>query len=164
MSTIMRIAVAAIALVIFAQSVNAQANRRGTREEAVAIVKQVKQMWRTIGPEKTMNAVNKLTHNLKNKDLYPFILHFDGYVAAHFFQAIRGLKTADDTDSEGRSIAGQMIQVARTKGRGWTQYTWPNPITKRLDAKESYVEALDREYLVAVGVFRRKKDSQIRNY
>ncbi len=155
MPAISRIVIAIISLTLLSHTAFAQAGKRGTKDEAVVIVKKVKQMWGTLGPVKTIEAVNKLTHNLRNKDLYPFIGHTDGYVVAHFFQAIRGLKTQSDTDSKGRSIMGDMIQVVKTKGRGWTQYDWPNPITKQIDAKESYIEALNSEYFVAVGVFSR---------
>ncbi len=161
MSSVIRATFTFFLLIVFSHSAMAQIAKRGTKDEAVVLVKKVKQMWRTLGPAQTIKAVNKLTHNLRNKDLYPFIGHTDGYVVAHFFQAIRGLKTQSDTDSKGRSIMGDMVKVASTQGRGWTEYDWPNPITKRIDAKQSYVESLNSEYFVAVGVFKRLKDSEL---
>ncbi len=56
---------------------------------------------------------------------------------------------------------GDMVKVAKSTGSGWTEYDWPNPITKRIDAKQSYIESLNSEYFVAVGVFKRLRDNEL---
>ena len=42
---------------------------------------------------------------------------------------------------------------ARTKGSGWYDYKWPNPLTDKIEDKTSYVERMG-DYWVGVGVYR----------
>ncbi len=163
MSGVMRITIAGLILALLSLSVSGQVVKRGTREEAIELVRKVKGMWQTLGPQKTLDAVNKLTHNLRNKDLYPFIGHVDGYIVGHFLQALRGINSLENRDMRGTYIYRDMVKMVKTRRRGWVDYTFPNFITKRVDEKTSYVEALDNEYFVGVGVLKKIKDTDIRN-
>ncbi len=151
----------AVILCFMSTGTYAQKSKRGTPEEAIAMVKKVKRMYGTLGPEKTFAAVKKLSHGLRDRDLYPYIVHFDGYMAAHFIPALRGLNFVDHTDMTGRYFFRKMIQVLKTKGKGWASYSFPNPITKKVEEKSTYVEALDREYFVGVGIFSKIADDKI---
>ncbi len=152
-----------LALCVFSSELYAQKSRRGTPEEAIAMVKKVQRMYTTLGPEKTFQAVKKLSHGLRDRDLYPYIVHFDGYMAAHFIPALRGLNFVDHTDMTGRYFFRNMIKVLKTKGRGWASYSFPNPITKKVEEKSAYVEPLDKEYFVGVGIFSKLSDDKIIN-
>ncbi|MGH1352423.1 MAG: cache domain-containing protein [Methyloligellaceae bacterium] len=162
MTAVMRLTIAGLILSLLSVSVSAQVVKRGTREEAVEIVKKVKRMWQTIGPQKTLDAVNKLTNNLKNKDLYPFIGHVDGYLAGHYFQSLRGINQMEGKDQRDKYVFRSFIKMVKSNGKGWVSYDWPNPITKRIDAKETYLEAINSEYFVGVGVFKKLRDDEIR--
>lgn len=161
---LVKLLVSCVILITLAPVSSAQTAKRGTKEEAVAIAKKVKELWRTIGPEKSINAVNRLTHNLRNKDLYPWIGHIDKYIVAHYFHAVRGLRYPDDSNGPLGKIMPSMVKIAKTKKAGWQQYYWPNPVTKNVEIKESYILSLDNEYFVAVGVFRRPKKDEIPEY
>ncbi|MGH1349865.1 MAG: cache domain-containing protein [Methyloligellaceae bacterium] len=153
----------ALVLSFFSTNAYAQKSKRGTPEEAIAMVRKVKRMYSTIGPEKTFLAVKKLSHGLRDRDLYPYIVHFDGYMAAHFIPALRGLNFVDHTDMTGRYFFRNMITVLKTKGKGWASYSFPNPITKKVEEKSAYVERLDNEYFVGVGIFSKLSDDKIIN-
>ncbi len=162
MSAVIRLTIVSLILSLFTLSASAQVVKRGTRDEAVQIVQKVKRMWQAIGPQKTLDAVNKLTNNLRNKDLYPFIGHVDGYLAGHYFQSLRGINQMEGKDQRDRYVFRNFIKMVKTKGKGWVSYDWPNPITKRIDAKETYLEAINSEYFIGVGVFKKLRDDQIR--
>lgn len=155
---------ALVCLVAFIDtSAHAQRSKRGTPEEAIAMVKKVKRMYTTVGPEKTFKAVSTLSSGLRDRDLYPYIVHVDGWMAAHFIGSLRGLNFIEHTDMRGRFFFKNMMKVVRTKGRGWANYTFPNPVTKKVEEKSAYIERLDNEYFVAVGVFTKLNDDQIIN-
>ncbi|HCE07957.1 MAG TPA: histidine kinase, partial [Oxalobacteraceae bacterium] len=40
------------------------------------------------------------------------------------------------------------------KGKGWVDYKWPNPATKILEAKSSYVERYEDVY-VGCGIYKK---------
>ena len=46
-----------------------------------------------------------------------------------------------------------MRDIAQTKGGGWYEYKWPNPINNKIEDKASYVEKMG-DYWVGVGVYR----------
>ena len=50
-------------------------------------------------------------------------------------------------------VVKEMIAVALSKGKGWVDYQWPNPVTKDLEMKSSYVEKID-DYFVGCGIYK----------
>jgi len=124
----------------------------GTRDEAVAMVKRVEAMFKNDGPEATFKAVTAKTFN--DRDLYPFIYTLDGTdcVAHGANPALVGKNLIDLKDQDGKFLIRELSATAK-KGSGWVDYKWPNPITKLIEAKSSYVERMGG-YFVGVGVYR----------
>ena len=56
-------------------------------------------------------------------------------------------------DPDGVKIVEKMIQVARDSGTGWVEYRWPNPVTKKLEQKASYVIRTG-DVMVMVGAYK----------
>jgi signal transduction histidine kinase len=145
------LALAAILLVC--TSALANAAEFGTREEAIAMVKQVQEKFKKDGPEATFKAVTEKSFN--NRDLYPFIYTLDGTkcVAHGANSALVGKNLIDLKDQDGKYLIRELSETAK-KGPGWVDYKWPNPITKMIEAKSSYVERMG-DYFVGVGVYRK---------
>ena len=124
----------------------------GTRDQAVAMVKRVEAMFRKDGADATFKAVTARTFN--DRDLYPFVYKLDGTdcVAHGANPALVGKNLIDLKDQDGKFLIRELSGVA-TKGSGWVDYKWPNPLTKLIEAKSSYVERMG-DYFVGVGVYR----------
>ena len=124
----------------------------GTRDQAVAMVKRVEAMFKKDGPAATFKAVTAKTFN--DRDLYPFVYTLDGTdcVAHGANPALVGKNLIGLKDQDGKFLIRELSATAR-KGGGWVDYQWPNPITKMIDAKSSYVERMGN-YFVGVGVYR----------
>lgn len=124
----------------------------GTRDEAVAMVKHVEAMFNTTGPEATFKTVTAKTFN--DRDLYPFIYSLDGTdcVAHGANSALVGKNLIDMKDQDGKFLIRELSATAKNGG-GWVDYKWPNPLTKLIEAKSSYVERMG-DYFVGVGVYR----------
>lgn len=124
----------------------------GTRDQAVAMVKNVEAMFKKDGADATFKAVTARKFN--DRDLYPFIYTLDGTdVVAHGANpAMVGKDLIDLKDQDGKFLIRELSQTAK-KGSGWVDYKWPNPITKLIEAKSSYVERMGN-YFVGVGVYR----------
>ncbi len=131
---------------------------RGTPEEAIAMVHKVIKMAKRKGLEKTFQAVSNLTHGFKDRDLYPFIMHVDGYMAAHPLHSLRGLDIRDMQDAKNRYFFRNMIRAIKKNGKGWAEYQYPNPVTKQLEEKATYVKSIDSEYFVGVGIFQKTNE------
>ena len=66
--------------------------------------------------------------------------------------------TANLKDSEGKLFMIEMVKTAQTKGKGWVDYKWSNPVTKNVEQKSSYVEKIDNEnLLIGCGIYKPKK-------
>jgi cytochrome c len=123
--------------------------------EAVAMVKRVAEKLRTDGPEATFKAVlDKSTAEYHDGDLYPFILDMNGVMMATGSRSqLVGVNLASIKDQDGRYLIQEMIAIARGPGSGWVEYKWPNPQTKRIEEKLTYIEKVG-DYLVAAGVWK----------
>ncbi len=154
MSFYIKLIAGALILLLSALPAHAQSKKRGTPDQAIAMVKRVKQMFYREGPEKTFKAVNARATGFRKADLYPFIVHVDGWMAAHFLVSLRGLKFNENLDRNGKVIFKQFMKVVRSpRKKGWANYAYFNPVTKKIGDKSAYIEMLDNEFFVAVGVY-----------
>jgi cytochrome c len=150
MSRILLFAALACALA----SAPASASEHGTRDEAVAMVKRVQEKFKKDGPEATFKAVTEKSPAFNDRDLYPFIYTLDGTkcVAHGANSALVGKNLIDLKDQDGKFLIRELAATAQNAGYGWVDYKWPNPVTKLIDSKSSYVERMG-DYFVGVGVY-----------
>ena len=133
----------------------ASAGEYGSKDEAVAMVKRVEDMFASAGAETTFKAVSdKSTASFHDRDLYPFIYDLSGRCVAHGARpALIGKNLLDLKDQDGKYLIREMVSIARGPGSGWVNYKWPNPISNKIEDKASYVEKMG-DYFVGVGVYR----------
>ena len=108
------------------------------------------------GKEKTYAMINDQNPEFKIQDLYLFSGELKaGPLAAH--GANRKMVGKDMSmlkDADGNSIAQKILDVANSKdGKGWADYKWPDPVTKEIEQKSTYVERVDDIYF-ACGIYK----------
>jgi cytochrome c len=149
-----RLLFAAIAFVATAPSI---AQERGTAADATALVKKVITYYKANGKEKTWAAINEQNPDFKYKDLYVFgSTAKEGQpLAAHGANPrMVGKDMGELKDADGYPFAKKIIEIALSKeGKGWVDYKWPNPVTKAIEPKSTYVERVDDVYF-AVGIYK----------
>jgi cytochrome c len=137
--------------VAYASSTPLLADEHGTRDQAVAMAKAVIADIKTKGLDAVYQDINDKKYN--QADLYPFIDSFDGFSVAHgMTKALVGKNLIDLKDQNGKLMIRDMAATA-SKGSGWVDYMWSNPITKKADSKSSYVEKIDDKVFIGVGVY-----------
>jgi cytochrome c len=133
------------------------ANERGTPDEAVALVKKAIAYYKANGKEKTFAAINEQNPEFKYKDLYLFgsISKEGAPLAAHGANPrMVGKDMSALKDAEGKPFAKEILDLGNSKaGKGWVDYKWPNPVTKAIEPKTTYVERVDDVYF-ACGVYK----------
>ncbi|MBV7536277.1 cache domain-containing protein [Duganella sp. sic0402] len=144
----------AAAAISFALCGVSSAAERGTRSEAIAMVKKAVAMVKTQGKEQTFAAISDPNNTaFHDRDLYIYVYDFKGNALAHgnnpkmVGKSLIGLK-----DYESKMIVQDMIKVAKNQGNGWVYFKWPNPLTKTVEAKAGYVERVD-DYLIGSGAY-----------
>ncbi len=127
----------------------------GSKEEAVAMVKRVQEMFQKDGADATFKAVSDpSTKEFHDRDLYPFIYTLSGVCVAHGARpALIGKNLIDIKDQDGKYLVREFIEIAKGPGSGWVDYKWPNPLNNKIEDKSSYAERMG-DYFVGVGVYR----------
>ncbi len=127
---------------------------QGSPAEAEAMVKRALAYIKVNGQEK---AAEEFTNgkSFKDRDLYISYYEMSGKALGHganpklVGKNLLGLK-----DPDGKMIIQMMIEVAKTKGKGWTDsYTFRNPLTDKVSEKAMYVERVGETW-VGVGVYK----------
>lgn len=127
---------------------------RGSAEEATALVRRAADYVKAHGAKKAYAAFNDQAGQFKDRDLYVFVIDFSGKVLAHganpklIDKDLLNLKDADD-----KLFIRTMIDVAKTKGKGWVDYKWPNPVSKAIEPKSTYVEKMD-DVFIGCGIYK----------
>jgi signal transduction histidine kinase len=134
-------------------AIHAFAAAQGTRDEAIALVHKVQERMKNDGRDKTFEAINDKAFN--DRDLYPFVIEFGGaLVADGLSKALVGKNLLNLKDPDGKSPGEEMLAVAKSGKPGWVNYSWPNPTTKKIEAKSVYIERVDdADLLIAVSVY-----------
>jgi len=60
----------------------------------------------------------------------------------------------DLKDTNGKEFVKEYIKVIKEKGEGWVDYTWPNPVTKKIGKKNTYLKRFGKEdFFVLCGYY-----------
>ena len=135
----------------------ATAAERASRDEAVAMVKKAAAFLKENGKEKAFAEFNKPNGSFVDRDLYIFAYsaNGDGINLAHGANSsLIGKNLLDLRDADGKAIIKTIIEAGNSKaGSGWVDYKWPNPMTKAVEQKTSYVEKVG-DVVLGSGVYK----------
>jgi len=67
--------------------------------------------------------------------------------------ASRGENIRDIRDADGKQHVLAIIEKAKARGKGWEDYKWTNPVSKRIEPKSVYFELVD-DVIVTCGIYR----------
>jgi cytochrome c len=130
------------------------AGDKGTADEATALTKKAIAYLKANGKEKAFAEFSNPSGQFKDRDLYIFVIDFNGKTVAHGANAkLIDKNMAELKDADGKLFIKEFIDVAKGKGKGWVDYKWPHPTTKAIEAKTSYVEKAD-DVIVACGIYK----------
>lgn len=135
-------------------SATAFAGDKGTADEAVAMVKKAVAYVKAHGKEKAFAEVDNPNGQFKDRDLYIFVVDFNGVVLAHGANPkLIGKNLTDLKDVDGKYFVKTYVDLAQTQGKGWTDFKWVNPVSKAIEPKSAYVEKVDG-YLMGCGIYK----------
>lgn len=142
-----------VAALVLAFSVVAHA--AGTKDEAKAFVKQAVADFKAEGDAVFAKITAKDPKYAKD-DLYVMVYDMTGKCVAHganpkqVGKDLIGLK-----DPDGKEFVKERIEIAKTKGSGWQEYKFSNPVTKKIEPKVAYLEKVG-EYIFLCGAYNAK--------
>lgn len=126
----------------------------GTPEQAQAMVERAASLLAANGREEAFKAFDNANGEFVEGDLYVFVLDSSGTTVSHGTNpALIGKNLSKVKDADGKLFIAEILNVANSAGSGWVDYKWPNPTTKKIDAKSSFVKKVG-EFVVGVGVYK----------
>jgi cytochrome c len=135
-------------------AVVARAAEFGTAAEAEAFVKKAVALLKAQGPEKAFAEISNPKGKFIDRDLYIFVYDMNGKCVAHGFnQKMIGVDLIDMKDPDGKFYVKERVEIAKTKGNGWQDYKFTNPVSKKLENKRAYIEKVD-SYIVGCGIYK----------
>jgi cytochrome c len=131
------------------------ATEHATAAEAKAMVERAAALLRQEGPQKAFAAFDdKSNKEFHDKDLYVFVRSMDGNTVAHGANpGMIGHTNLQLRDADGKLYNLEMINLAKTKGSGWVDYRWPNPLSHKIEQKSSYILRVG-DYVVCAGIYK----------
>ncbi|MET3131596.1 cytochrome c [Oxalobacteraceae bacterium GrIS 1.11] len=144
------------AMLALALNQGALAENRGNADEAVALVKKAVAFVKSNGKDKAFAEFSNPQGQFVDRNLYIFVYDLKGTSLAignGSSAKMVGKNLLDMRDADGNYLIKGLLAVANTKGSGWFDYKWPNPVTKTVELKSSYVEKLD-DIMIGCGIYK----------
>jgi len=141
--------------IFFLLSINflhaASAAQKGSREEAIALVKKAAVFLKENGKEKAFAAFSDPNGQFVKGDLYIFSYstNGDGINLAHGQNPkMVGKPLLEMRDVDGVYLVKEFLAVANSQtGNGWVDYKWPNSLSKTIEQKSAYIEKVGDVFL-----------------
>ena len=130
------------------------AAEHGTAQEAEAMVKKAIAYIKSKGPDAAYAEFNNTKGSFTDRDLYIFVIDTNGKDLAHGANPKligKDFRTLRDVDN--KAFIDDILSVAKSKGKGWVDYKWPNPSTKEIEMKSTYFEKAG-DVVVACGIYK----------
>jgi cytochrome c len=144
--------IAAGILCVVAAGASAHAH---TAQEAQALAERGLAHIRDLGRDQAFADFSRPDGGFVDGDLYIFCQDISGVVVAHGGNPkIVGRNMADVRGPDGRLSNVEINQLGLTKGSGWLEFRWPNPVTKRIELKAAYVLKVDDRTVCGSGYYK----------
>ena len=128
--------------------------KRGTQAEAEAMVKKAIGYIKANGREKAFAEIGNPNGKFVDRDLYVFVYDLNGKCVAHGANPkMVGKDLINMKDPDGKEYVKERISIAKSKGKGWQDYKFPNPLTKQIEHKTAYIEKFE-DLIVGCGVYK----------
>jgi cytochrome c len=126
----------------------------GTAKEAQTLVEKGMAYIKANGKEKAFAEFTDTKGKFIDRDLYIFVVDFKGLTLAHGGNPkLVGKDMSELKDSDGKFFIKAFIELAKTKGSGWVDYKWQNPVTKNIEPKSTYIQRYE-DYFLGCGIYK----------
>jgi hypothetical protein len=123
-------------------------------EDAKAMVEKAIAYYKVEGKEKTFSEINDPSGRFMKGDLYVFVYDLKGVAIARPVQkGLIGNSIIDAKDGAGRPYVRERLELVKAKGKGWQDYKYFNPTTKKMEDKRAWVEMHDG-YVFGCGAYK----------
>ncbi|WP_420475312.1 cache domain-containing protein [Noviherbaspirillum sp. ST9] len=159
MTTLIKAAVTAALAIAFGSAAAAD-----NKQECVSMVKKAGDFLAANGKDKTLAEINNPKGLFSHGEIYLFasdhVPNWDSskdrtITLAHGANPkLVGKDMTDLKDADGFAFVKRMAEIASSKsGEGWTDYKWPNPVTKAIEPKTTFTKRIE-PLVISCGVYK----------
>ena len=153
----MKRSITVICMAVFIMAVGSFtfAAESGTPAEAEAMAKKAVAYIKANGKDKAIQEVNNPKGQFIDRDLYVTIYDMTGKCLAHganpkmVGKDMIGLK-----DPDGKAHIKERVEMMKTKDKGWQDFKFTNPVSKKIEPKVAYVEKVG-DVIVMCGAYKK---------
>lgn len=125
-----------------------------TKAEAEAMVKKAISFTKESGKEKAFAEISNPKGKFVKDELYVAVTDKTGKCLAHGANAkLVGKDLSGLKDPDGKAFIKEMMDLTAAKGKGWVEYKFNNPVSKKIEPKIAYIELHDGMIFLA-GVYK----------
>ena len=111
-----------------------------TPEEAKAFAEKAAAHVKKVGEAQAFADFSRKDGGFVEGELYVFCYDHDGVNKAHGANpAFVGKNLLHIKDPDGKEANYEIVKTGFERGRGWVDFKWPNPVTKKIQRKSAYV-------------------------
>jgi cytochrome c len=144
--------IALVTLVVFGATYMAQA---ATLDEAKTLSEKAAAFMKASGKDKAIAEFNDPKGQWVKGDLYIIAQDYNGILLANGGNPkLVGQNHLEVKDPNGKFFVKEMISVSKSKGGGWVEYSWTNPVAKKVQPKKTWVQRVEgMDLYVGCGIF-----------
>jgi cytochrome c len=124
-----------------------------SKEDAQAIVEKAAAYATANSPDQLVAEVNKKDGEFNKGELYVFVYDLNGtLIADPINKNLVGQNNTTKPDAEGKMFRKEFVETAKTKGSGWVDYKYLNPVSGKVEPKISYVKK-QGDLVIIAGIY-----------
>jgi len=125
-----------------------------TAKKAVEWVERAKAFYTATGKPIAMAEFSNRRGQFNQNRQYIFVLDLDGIMLAHGMNhRFVGHNFIAVKDGNGKNFVREIVETAKQKGSGWTDYQWFDPVTKKELPKSLYFEKFE-DVIICCGTYK----------
>ena len=131
------------------------ADVRVTPKEAETMVKKAVVYIKATPRDKAMAEITDPKGAFVDRELYLTVYKMDGTALAHGANAkFVGKNMIELRDGNGKEHIRERLEMAKTKSSFWQDFTFINPVNKKMEPKQMYCERTEEQLVVCGGIYK----------
>jgi cytochrome c len=120
--------------------------------QATGFVKKAIDFYKANGKEKLLAAITD--GKFMEGDVYVFAYNLDGVILAiPVNKPLIGKNLLNVPDADGKMYRKEINEKAKSIGKGWVDYKYKNPVSKKIEQKTTYFEKVD-DLILCCGIYK----------
>jgi cytochrome c len=124
-----------------------------SREDAIKMVEATAGMIKSTSLSAVQAKIAAKDGAVNQGELYVAVRGLDGTMLAHPNQKFVGGNLIDVPDPDGKLFRREIVETAKSKGKGWVDYKFKNPVSGKVEDKTTYF-IRSGDVIVEAGIYK----------